>query len=297
MIEITRKCNLHCRDCYHVDGTDLIDLDKFNTLIANIAEAYQKAGEQLPVLCPWFWSEPMMVPKIETYLMLASSYGYSINLTTNGTIGLEKVLIPAVNYHLLVFSVDGLYGKTYEAIRGADLDRVQYTIDRACHIIKKLNLDVPICIKLTRKGIEWAECLEFVATHLKNPLVKMVSISDSFDDRDGPDVERYPCKYLSDFMIIQSDLTFSPCCMRWKAVQAGIGKVDINRPMESFFTPERERLRLSLSRGKAEGYCQGCTSAYTGETLKGTVNVYGKDVPFKKDFYNMFFFNPDYQGV
>ena len=40
---------------------------------------------------------------------------------------------------------------------------------------------------------------------------------------------------------------------------------------------------------------QGCTAAYTGETLTGTVNVLGGGIKFKKDFYNMFFFNLEYR--
>jgi len=291
MIELNQKCNLHCRDCYHVNGPDMIDITTFTRLIQNIASYYHKANEPLPVLCPWFLSEPMVMPKIEEYLKTATYYGFSINLTTNGTLGLEAVLLPTINYHIIVFSVDGLRQKTYKAIRNTELSRVQDNINKACAIIKNNNLNVPICIKLTRKGAEWEECVDFVNYHLENPLVKMVSLSDAFGNEDGPPVQRHHCRYLTEFMIIQSNLTFAPCCMRWKAIKPGLGIVDVDNPMESYFSEKRTQLIDALQQGDAIDYCKGCTSSYTGGTIQGTVNLSGKDILFKKDFYNMFFFN------
>jgi hypothetical protein len=301
MIELSRICNLHCKECYHENKEGIIDLVTFGTIIKNIDEEYKKAGQDLPVLCPWFLSEPMMTINLNDYLILASSYGYKINLTTNGTISArwENLIIPEINYHIIVMSIDGATKKTYLEIRETDIRDPLRTLEIICRLKKERNLSFPICMKLTKKDIEWAECLDFIKFHFKNPHVKIVSISQAFDDSDGFDVSRYDCKYLSDFFIIQHDLTIAPCCMRLKAISEGVGKLDIDHPMESFFSEERKILREGLFSDRPLKYCLGCRSAYTGETLGGFVNGislrFDGPVGFKKDFYNMFFFNPNWK--
>jgi organic radical activating enzyme len=302
MIELSRICNLHCKECYHENKEGIIDLETFETIIKNIAEEYKKAGQELPVLCPWFLSEPMMTINLNDYLILASAYGYKINLTTNGTISArwENLIIPEINYHIIVISIDGATEKTYREIRGTDIRDPFRTLGIICKLKKERNLAFPICIKLTKKDIEWEECIDFIKFHFQTPYVKMVSISQAFDDSDGFFVSRYDCKYLSDFLIIQHDLTIAPCCMRWKAISEGIGKLDIDNPMESFFSLERKILIEGLQVGDPLKYCRGCRSAYTGETLNGFVRggPFGlpeEPVEFKKDFYNMFFFNPNWK--
>jgi sulfatase maturation enzyme AslB (radical SAM superfamily) len=302
MIELSRICNLHCKECYHENKPGIIDLETFEKIIKNIAAAYKKARQELPILCPWFLSEPLMNMDIHQYLILASNYGYKINLTTNGTIParLDKLIVPEINYHIIVVSIDGVTGKTYREIRGAQLYDTNLFLKTMENLIQERDLDIPICVKLTKKDIEWAECIDFIKYHFEDKYIKMVSVSNAFDDSDGLNVSRYDCQYLSDFFIIQHDLTIAPCCMRWKAVSAGIGKLDIKKPMDSFYTERRAEIKQSVIDNKPHDYCLGCRSAYTGTTLKGFIEgaelgYKGIDlIKFKKDFYNMFFFNPNF---
>jgi hypothetical protein len=297
MIELSRSCNLHCYNCYHENAPGVIGLSVFTDLIRNIARDYGK--RKLPVLCPWFLSEPMMTPGLDEYLRIASLAGYTINLTTNGTIASkwEKLLCPEINYHLIVFSVDGDCQQTYGAIRSwASLATVLDTIDSVGTEIIKANLYAPICVKLTNKGVEWKEICDFVGGHLAKPYVKMVSVSRAFNDDDGPAVRRHQCRYLDEYMIIQHDLRFSPCCMRGRAIASGLGTVDVDHPMQSFFGDRRAHLSSGTRRNRPMEYCLGCQSAFTGEAMSGTVDgrAFGIKGPvmFKQDFYNTFYFNP-----
>jgi hypothetical protein len=292
---------LHCINCHHTDDPGIIDKYTFAKIVGNIAYAYHEAKESLPILCPWFYSEPLMTQNLFEYLEYPSALGYKINLTTNGVIKdqWESLIKYKINYHLIVFSIDGLECKTYKAIRNHSIASVKKSLHELTSIISSNNLEVPICIKLTNKGIEWSEIIEFVKKYLDNPFVKMVSVSRAFDDTDGPLVARHTCRYLSEFFIIKNDLAISPCCMRWRAIKKGIGNVDIDNPMESFFSLERAKRINDLTNGDLHGYCLGCMSAYTGDTIDGTVDgkPFGKDVAIKtkQDFYNTFYFNPDYR--
>jgi hypothetical protein len=88
--------------------------------------------------------------------------------------------------------------------------------------------------------------------------------------------------------------------MRGRAIKAGIGKVDVKNPMQSFFGLERVMRISDIERDEPNDYCLGCMSAYTGEVINGFVDgtPFGKDRPIKtnQDFYNTFYFNPDYRG-
>jgi organic radical activating enzyme len=296
MIELSRKCNLHCSECYHEDKPEEISLAVFDKLITNIARSYKQADQPLPILCPWFYSEPLLTPQLAEYLKRATSLGYKINLTTNGTIDQwDKLAVPEIDYHLVVLSIDGHEPQTYQAIRNHPLDRVLYNLDRLCHFARKRNLDIPICVKLTNKGIEWAEIVQFIRHHLSNPMIKMVAVSKAFNDQDGLPVARHECRYLSEFFIIQHDLKIAPCCMRWKAIEQGVGKVNVDDPMDSFDSLARWGLTMALGGGTPAWCCDGCQSAYTGEMVNGTVDgePFGKSSPIrtKQDFYNTFYFN------
>jgi hypothetical protein len=302
MIELSRKCNLHCVNCYHEDAPGVIDLATFTGILARIARKYSIAGEPLPILCPWFFSEPIMTPNLHEYLEAATGLGYEINLTTNGTLYNQwpEIITGKTNFHLLVFSIDGLEPKTYQAIRGVDTKKITRSISTVETLMERRGLHIPICIKLTNKGIEWAEVVEFIKAHLSDPFIKMVSISRAFDDSDGPPVARHACRYLSEVFIIQHDLTIAPCCMRGRAIKAGIGKIDVDYPMGSFFSAEREMRIEDLTKDDPRDYCLGCMSAYTGEAISGAVDgaPFGKagQIKTRQDFCNTFYFNPDYRG-
>ncbi|MGV0982814.1 MAG: hypothetical protein ACOYB0_10685, partial [Polynucleobacter sp.] len=285
------------------DDPGIIDLSTFVHLLESIANDYYAHGEDLPILYPWFFSEPLMIPNLDEYLEAATKLGYKINLTTNGTLFKQwpSLITSNINYHILVISIDGLEPKTYQAIRGAGTDKITLSVSMAETLMDRNNLNIPICIKLTNKGIEWAEIVEFTRAMLADPFVKMVSISRAFDDSNGPLVARHACRYLSEFFIIQHDLTIAPCCMRGRAVKQGMGKIDIDNPMESFFSPERAMRIEDLLHDDPRDYCLGCMSAYTGSAIEGTIDgePFGKAGPIKtkQDFYNTFYFNPDYKGA
>jgi len=243
-----------------------------------------------------------MIPNLNEYLEAATKLGYKINLTTNGILFNQwpNIITDKIDYHLLVISIDGLEPKTYHAIRGVGTEKITLSVSMVETLIDRNNLNIPICIKLTNKGIEWAEIVEFVMAMLADPFVKMVSVSRAFDDSNGPLVARHACRYLSEFFIIQHDLTIAPCCMRGRAINAGIGKLDIADPMASFFSPEREMRIEDLSKDDPLDYCLGCMSAYTGDAISGQVDgaPFGKSAPINtlQDFYNTFYFNPDWRG-
>ena len=300
MLELSRECNMKCAGCYHENIPGEMSVDIFTQILSSIAREYRHAREELPILCPWFYSEPMMIRNLSMYLRIASGLGYKINLTTNGLIWnqWESIIQPDINLHLVVFSIDGETEETYHAIRNHPISSVIKTLAEVEAIIEKTGIDAPLCIKLTRKGIEWAEVTDFVARHLADPYVKMVAVSDAFDTSDGPKVARHECRYLPEYFIIQHDLTVAPCCMRWKGICKGMGKVNIDNPMEAYFSEERELLQYGLEHNEPVDYCRGCLSSYTGSSISGAVDgaAFGKarDVLFKRDFYNTFYFNPDY---
>jgi len=279
-----------------VDKPGTIGIDVFNRIILSIAKSYRKARQELPVLCPWFYSEPMMTPNLDEYLTMATDMGYRINLTTNGTIDQwDKLAIPDIDYHIVVFSIDGNTEQTYRAIRNHDLESVIENLDHLCELSRTRDLKVPICVKLTNKGIEWAEIVDFVRHHLSNPMVKMVAVSKAFNDDDGLPVTRHECRYLSEYFIIQHDLTIAPCCMRWSAIEQGMGKVDVDNTMGSYNSLIRTHMQVMLQHDAQIGPCERCQSAYTGDMINGTVDgePFGKAgvIRTRQDFYNTFYFN------
>lgn len=125
LVEITRRCNLHCPLCPVGNGTarDIPDMQEetFQTLTGNF-------GAGLQSLTLHNYGEPLLHPDLPKFIRIAKKAGISwVDLTTNGTIMTRELAKQLVESGLdaIRFSVDTSDPNAYEQYRvGGKLSQV-----------------------------------------------------------------------------------------------------------------------------------------------------------------------------
>jgi len=136
MCEITNKCNLTCKMCFHSDDsldilgttdTNVMDIELFKKIVDECAT------NKLPALKLSYRGESLLHPKFIEMLRYAKSNGIlEVACVTNATALTEKKAQQIIDEGLdvLIISSDGLTKETFEKIRqGADYDKVMRNIE------------------------------------------------------------------------------------------------------------------------------------------------------------------------
>jgi len=118
---ITSKCNIKCVYCMResfIPPGDKITLEQLKGIL--------KKAPYIRGVCIMGLCEPLMHPEIKEMLNWLKKNGYSISLTTNGTIKIDDDMFQTLrNVDDFVISIDTTNPKTFKYLRGgADFDKV-----------------------------------------------------------------------------------------------------------------------------------------------------------------------------
>jgi tungsten cofactor oxidoreducase radical SAM maturase len=124
-LELTTRCNLHCRTCVrNVWAEPLEDMD--SATFDRILSGLQELPELREVLFGGY-GEPFVHPRILDYLGAVKGLGLKVTISTNGTLLDEERAnaLVRLGVDVLTVSLDGADPETYADIRhGADLGLV-----------------------------------------------------------------------------------------------------------------------------------------------------------------------------
>ena len=158
-LESTLGCNLECIMCGpHLSGVTKKRRVMPDALIQRIREQALMGAQDVSLTVA---GEPLMTPKLSTFLDLAEQAGAELQLNSNATLIKDDATIRRIlrGASVLKISVDSPVRETYESIRVAsDYDRVVANIRQLVRIRRELPRGerprLAICMVLMRRNIE-----------------------------------------------------------------------------------------------------------------------------------------------
>ena len=263
-LEISNLCNLRCRFCP-------------GTRRQKRAMTAEELAVLLPRLRPWadylyfhLMGEPLLHPRLETFLTMAGEYGFKVILTTNGTLlpRQQEMLLSApglhkVNISLHAFEANDLAVPFEEYLRGC------FAFGQAAEG-KKL-----VSYRLWNNGGQDernGEILDMMRQFFPGEWVKerkgtrvgsriYLEYGDTFDwpdlsAADGGD--RVFCYGLRDQIGVLVDGTVVPCCLDHEG-DIPLGNLFIQSLEEILDTPRARAIYDGFSNSKAaEELCRKC---------------------------------------
>ena len=263
-LEISNLCNLRCRFCP-------------GTRRQKRAMTAEELAVLLPRLRPWadylyfhLMGEPLLHPRLETFLTMAGEYGFKVILTTNGTLlpRQQEMLLSApglhkVNISLHAFEANDLAVPFEEYLRGC------FAFGQAAEG-KKL-----VSYRLWNNGGQDernGEILDMMRQFFPGEWVKerkgtrvgsriYLEYGDKFDwpdlsAADGGD--RVFCYGLRDQIGVLVDGTVVPCCLDHEG-DIPLGNLFIQSLEEILDTPRARAIYDGFSNSKAaEELCRKC---------------------------------------
>lgn len=115
-IELTRKCNLHCKHCLNNSGNQLEDELEYEDLVNLINDMANSGAQEIR----FTGGEPLMNPHVFDLIALANSLGIYTSIVSNGTLISKQVAnkLKEVGLKKAFISLDGSEEKN-DKIRGA----------------------------------------------------------------------------------------------------------------------------------------------------------------------------------
>ena len=164
-LESTLGCNLECVMCgSHLSGVTKKRRVMSDELIQRIRNQVLGGVQDLSLTVA---GEPLMTPKISTFLSLAEESGAALQINSNATLmkdnqTLRRLLSGA---SVIKFSVDGARRETYESIRvGSDfqlvLDNIRMVVRIRNELPRSVRPRLAVCMVMMRRNIE--ELVEMV---------------------------------------------------------------------------------------------------------------------------------------
>lgn len=148
-LDISWKCNLHCRHCY-LGNTELIGeplaIEEWKTLINQL---YKMGVPKIAFL----GGEPLLSPIFFELAEYASKMGFKLYTTTNGTIVTSAIAMRLiqVGFNEVDVSLDGATPETHEFLRGKGtfektIQGIQYLVTaglrvKSATVVSKKNID------------------------------------------------------------------------------------------------------------------------------------------------------------
>lgn len=163
-ILLTQKCNYHCKYCYNDNNNHEIDISLLKKYLGVLND---HGVLQLAV----GGGEPLLYSRLIEFLKYASSYGFLINITTNGSL-INKELVNEVKQYLNSIQIS-LNGST-ELINSKTRDKRSFKdAIKAIEILKSSNIEVGINYLLFTESLS---DLSGIAKLIKNLGVKRIII-------------------------------------------------------------------------------------------------------------------------
>ena len=115
-VELTRKCNLHCKHCLNDSGNQLNDELEYDDLVKLINDMVKSGAQEIR----FTGGEPLMNPHIFELIALANSLGIYTSIDSNGTLISKEIAnkLKEAGLKKAFISLDGSEEKN-DKIRGA----------------------------------------------------------------------------------------------------------------------------------------------------------------------------------
>jgi radical SAM protein with 4Fe4S-binding SPASM domain len=301
-IEVTTKCNLKCKYCPSVDGhlpTGHMDLKLFKSIVDRI-------DFETTVVC-WLNGEPLLHPDYFEMVKYVTDRNHKMYITTNGTIWNNELfehITDDTSCYQIIFSLDGIPDKKSKSIElarpGSDREKILKNIRRFIDLKNEKKSKIDLAVKICERGQDWQEIEEYIDYWLSTDGIDFVCVGKPLTMENEKSMRVYPCQYSdNNFMVIRWDGTLAKCSYNEKASFPGMnfGKIDYETPLLEIYNNEAYTyFRQEQRNGVFSKPCDTCGYAYTGHGYRGEIRtrnkaarLYGEDITFRMDYYNMIF--------
>lgn len=276
-IEITNVCNLNCEFCPKSQRKpEFMEIELFEKILSQIKNCSNHIYFHVK-------GEPFLHPQLGTFLDMAHTYGYKVNITTNGTLIegskqslLNKPALRQVNFSLHSFdantnttTMEGYLDEILSFVKEASMNtniisalrlwnlsddnNINLSEERNRNILRQIeaafNLDYMIKEKLAQqRGIKLAQNVYLNQA----PRFNWPDINGSEDSLCGF------CYGLRDQVAILVDGTVVPCCLDGEGV-INLGNIQ-HTHFENIIENERANALYNgfSNRNVVEPLCQKC---------------------------------------
>lgn len=223
VIGITNACNLKCSFCFQGEK-DAHKLDKRGERFMTI-ETFKKVLLQAKELSNFIefglFGEPLLHPELATFIKIAKDEGFHLTIDSNATLYSKEIAETIVNNKVnsVVFSIDGINSKEYEAARvGATFESVKKSIDLIKESKEEKRAKLPLLIarglelkkNTQQKHKAWMNNLGFQHI-LFSPLQNWSGLFSKTPS------SKSSCTFPWLIMSIDSDGEILPCCEDYNA--------------------------------------------------------------------------------
>ena len=271
-IETTNVCNLSCRICPGRDEAHqgFLDFDFFH-------ERILPELSNCPV--PRFWlhfnGEPLLHPRINEFISCLTGRGYFARLSTNGLPLVPKVIDGLITSRLdqVVVSIDSTSSETYRSIRGSTkFGRLIENIHALIEAKERAGSTLPsVQVQMVRWSCNDDEVLDFVnfwgregvdSIYLKPLSSRRGTLTLALAPEESPylnafGLDRSPCFYLWDSVVIRWDGRVVPCCADLTG-QIALGDLKAQTLWEIWNDSPLQNLRREQYARRFSGACAGC---------------------------------------
>ncbi|MFN3077568.1 MAG: radical SAM protein [Alphaproteobacteria bacterium] len=284
-IETVFGCNAKCVMCFIDQPTARRKQVMKPELYRYIIDAMEPHKDGLEKFDLWALGEPLMDPHILDRVSYAKRKGYpNMALATNADMmdeRLQKGLLDA-GVDTFIISIDAVKPETHAAIRrGLDYDRVVRNCESMIRRRDEGGYRSRFLFRFVDQGTnhaEWPGFRDFWAPRIsedkKDNVVRYLMhnwggyVGDKREllgDRYSEAMERVPCNYVFESLIILADGRLSLCPADFLEGQFPFGKVPEQTPLEAFNSEEYKRhRRLHLAERKNDiRLCETCTILYS----------------------------------
>lgn len=294
-IETVFGCNLSCEMCFINQHTHrkkgIMPMDLFHQIADSMAP-YADKIEQVDL---WSLGEPLLDPHIFYRIAYLKEKGFrNIAISTNADLlnSEKRKRLLESRIGTVIFSVDGIKKETHEKIRrGSNFERTVGNIQEIIRMRDEGNYPTRFIVRFIRNednASEWEGYKSFWNSKLSQERRDFVSRYDTHNygglvaDKDmtklkdvaHPDsiesLEKRPCHFVFDALIILSDGSLALCPADFLHAKFGLGKIPETAPLEAFNSKAYKQMRETHKCGRKNDIklCKDCTILYcetTGE--------------------------------
>lgn len=289
VIETVFGCNLSCSMCSINLPTSRKKMIMSPELFFFIVDSMVPYRDQVERVDLYALGEPMLDPHLYDRISYLKTNGFkNLSISTNANLLVDKKQAQLLESGIetIIISIDGVHKTTHENIRkGANFDRV---VENTVGIIRKRdtgNYQTRFIIRFIRQEANWSEWEEFKIfwnRHLSKEQQDFVAMYEMHNvggaagrkkdlisaERISEDIEKKPCHFIFECLIILSDGTVSLCHPDFHDPQFDLGKVPEGTPIEAFNSDAFNRVREKHRCGKKTELpiCSECTIPYSEST-------------------------------
>lgn len=292
-IETIFGCNAKCSMCAVSLPATRKKGVMLNDLFRKVVDDMTPYRDQVEKVDLFGLGEPLLDPCIFDRIRYMKEKGFrNLAISTNAELmDTEKQrLLLETGIETLIFSIDGVRKETYEAIRrGLTFERVVENCLSMIRMRDEADSQTRFVVRFIRQHSnrsEWVDYLALWRSKLswdRGDLIiaydvntmggEMMTKEDVLGDYLDEEIERRPCHFVFDRMIILNDGRVAMCCEDTPRANFVMGHVKDCSPMDVFNGETFQHIRELHLHGKKNelSICKGCTVLYS----EGNEEVYG----------------------